>query len=196
MKRVTLNLTPSLIVEDDTDVVELQYRVTKEVMRLDGIESVGIGRADTSPVRSGTCRVGPHEFHVDKFFPVDKAVPDICRGHWMEEKETEAAEEHAPLFEEVERLTGLVGHIWQSGGMTMTVVIPLPEADDGYPCYMALQEGVEDDGRWSGSIGFYSTPEDDEGDQLWHGYDEDALTPQQWAEKIATHYTTYRNTQS
>ncbi len=198
MKRVTLNLQPSLLVEDDVDEIDLQHQVGVHLQQYPGIETIGFRRFEVSEVRTGTCKVGPHPFTIDSLFPKDKPVPDICRAHWYEGAMTDAHNEHQALFDEVERLTGLKGHIEQTGGMTMTITIPLPEAgtegdEQGFPAYLGLKEGGTDEEGWFGSLRLYLHYEDYEGAEgdVLTTY-EHGETPQRWAAKLAEHYANYR----
>lgn len=200
MKRVTLNLGPSFLVDDDVDVIDLQTKVGNHLEQFPGLESISFRRADVEEVRNGTCKVGPHPFTVDKMFPADKPVPDICRQHWYQGAMDDAHSEHQALFDEVRRLTGLVGHIEQTGGMTMTITIPLPEAategdQQGYPAFLGLKEGGDDEIGWYGSLRLYKHYEDFEGNEqdVVMAYDE-PLPVAQWAAKLVEHYAAWRAT--
>jgi hypothetical protein len=196
VKRLTLNLSPTLVVEDDADALDIQHRIGDAILKLEGVETVIYRRMEVTEARQGTCKVGPHTFFVDGYFPADKPVPDICRNHWYDEQVSASNAEHAPLFEAVEALTGLGGYIWQSGGMTMTMKFPLPDSategeQEGYPAYLGLKEDETEDGRWTGSVGFYPTWEGEDCVQVFEAYDE-PKTPQEWAEAIAAHYETVK----
>ena len=100
--------------------------------------------------------------------------------------------EHAPFFDALRKITGLQGHIWQSGGMTMTIQVPLPGAathgdDAGYPAYEGLKEGEDEDGRWYGSVALYTTYDDESPVVVVEAYTE-PLHPSKWAEQVAAHY--------
>lgn len=129
MKRVTLNVTPMFLVPDDADVdtAELQEAFNQAVRNLPYYETTVFRRSDVVEVRTGTCKVGPHEFAPPDYWRDDRPIPDLCPRHAYAAAMQDASDEHAPFFAEVERLTGLKGHIWQSGGMTMTIVVPVQE---------------------------------------------------------------------
>lgn len=193
MKRLTFKLSPILLVGDDVDPIDLGSRLTGAFLDLNAtfdigtIEAIGIGRTETEPARPGTCRIDGHTFYAPHYFPAGREVPDICPDHARSEEDAEVQELHRPLFEEVARLTGLHPLIWHSGGGCMTIVIPLatPEPGAGWsaPCYMGLEEGQDDEGRWYGSVSFYATEEQAGGGdgvgvvEAWGN----AQYPHQWA---------------
>jgi hypothetical protein len=200
MKRITFTLSPSLLVADDVDPIDLEFRLTAAILNatLEAaiIETVAhSGRTQTEPSRPGLCRVDGHTFYAPHYFRADRDVPDICPQHAQDEEDAEVAELHRPLFEEITRLTGLTPQIWHSGGGCMTIVVPLstPEPGTGWsaPCYMGLQEGEEDDGRWHGSVSFYETDEQAEdggGVDVLEAWGNNPSHPHQWAALIAEHY--------
>jgi hypothetical protein len=202
MKRITFTLSPSLLVADDVDPLDLEFRLGRAILGLDAtfesatIETVAhLGGTHTETARPGVCRVGDHAFYAPRYFRANREVPDICPDHARAEEDAEMAELHRPLFEEVTRLTGLIPLIWHSGGGCMTIIIPLrtPEPGTGWsaPCYMGLQEGQEDDGRWHGSVGFYETDEqteDGDGVDVVEAWGDNISHPHQWAAQIAEHY--------
>jgi hypothetical protein len=197
MKRVILSLYPSLLVDDDVDPATLANTIVGALTGIEGLESVVAAAGREQVAREGTCRVGPHQFWVDQFFPDDREVPDICRPHAYVAAVQDACDLHKPLFEEVERLTGLKGRTWQSGGMTMTMVFPVNEPGEGQdwsaPLYMGLVEDRTDDGEWYGSVQFFVTDADaeaGEGTDIVDSRGGALLTPAQWARSIAAHHAT------
>jgi hypothetical protein len=202
MKRITLTLSPKLLAADDVDPLELEFQLTSAILGLTlesaTLESVAhVGRTETETARPGVCRVGRHPFYAPHHFRADRAVPDICPEHARAEKDAEVAELHRPLFEDITRRTGLTPQIWHSGGGCMTIVIPLttlePGQDWSAPCYLGLQEGQDDDGRWYGSVSFYETDEqagDGDGVDVVQAWDNNPLHPHEWAALIAEHHHT------
>jgi hypothetical protein len=135
-----------------------------------------------------------------KPFTHTKDKVDICRSCWYTEAIKQAEAEHEPLFAPLREGSNeeLIGGIHQSGGMTMTVVIPTEEG-----AYLALREG-DDDGVWNGSVSYYLRDDDSDANFDGVGVNDDRyscyayrdtperniveydteLTPAQWAEKI------------
>lgn len=194
MKRITLNLSPVLLVEDEADVLDLQQSIVKHLMGLDTVETVICRRADVDVARSSFCVPGDHEFVVESQHTHAETLPTVCRSHWYEGQIKAATDEHQALWDALAE-HDMGGYIWQSGGMTMTIQIPL-HAEDGeqddrdYPAYLGLKEGETEDGRWFGSVGFYKTwDEQDDCPQIVTAYDE-PLAPAEWAAKIAEHRAT------
>jgi len=200
MKHITYTLAPTLLVGDDVNPLDLEFLLIKALtgatFEAATIETIAhIGRTQTEAARPGTCYVGAHPFYAPQSFPADRPVPDICPDHARTEEDAQVQDLHRPLFTEVTRLTGLTPLIWHSGGGCMTIVIPLstpePGQDWAAPCYMGLQEGDTDDGRWYGSVSFYATEE-----QTGNGDGVDIVTagsdnpqhPHQWAAQIAEHH--------
>jgi hypothetical protein len=204
MKRITFTLSPSLLAADDVDPLDLEFRLTSAILGLDAsLESATIetvahtGRTQTEPARPGLCRVGAHTFYAPRYFRADRDVPDICPDHSRAEEDAGVAELHRPLFEDITARTGLIPQIWHSGGGCMTIVIPLRTPEPGTswaaPCYMGLQEGQDDDGRWHGSVSFYETDEqaeDGDGVDIVEAWGNNPSHPHEWAARIAEHYRT------
>ncbi len=195
MKRLTVPITVKLIVEDDVDATKAADLLSQAMLRTNiaPVEAVSIGRHQLEDVRTGFCKPGDHTFVVDHLFSPDKEVPPVCRDHWYSGAIESAHEEHKPLFDEVERLTGLKGEIWQSGGMTMTMVFELPGAQGDYspklPCYLGLKEGEDGFGDWIGSVSYYRNEEameNGDGVDVVMAYD-GALNLHQWAAKMKEH---------
>lgn len=203
MQRITLALSPVLLVPDGTDPHRLQQEITGALLDLEAVETVVIhgGATSTEPAREGTCRVGGHDFYAPYFFPTDRPVPDICPRHDQEEEDARVAAQHRPLFAEITRLSGLTPQIQDTGGGTMTIVIPVtppapsqpgqPEPDWPVPCYLGLVEDVTAQGHLSGTVDFYATREaidSGEGDPVAEAPFGDPQHPHTWARQIAAHH--------
>jgi hypothetical protein len=111
-----------------------------------------------------------------------------------------AQRQYQPLIDQIKAATGLDSWVWQSGGMTMTLVTA---SDDPYKCdrYLTLVEAWHEEDRVEGSTGFY--PDglgNDEGENVLQAYEggDDKLSEgvgfarpiplQLWAELIANHH--------
>jgi hypothetical protein len=197
MQRITLTLTPMAITGDDTSVLDFEQAVTAALLTVPGMETILVSGMNAEPTREGTCRTGGHVFHAPFFFPSDQPLPDICPDHARAQEDDEIAQLHQPLFTEITRLTGLHPRIWHSGGGNMTIVVPLTDPEPGQdwqaPCYMGLNEGVTDDGRWLGTVSFYATEKAVEWGPDADIVDADTdnpLHPNEWARLIAQHHAT------
>lgn len=178
----------------DADTAEFQTELSTKIRQ--AVEDVAEVWFSGMPQAKGTsyrnvCRVCHQSFAHTKDV-------DICRMCWYAEAIKEAEAEHEPLFAPLREGSNqeLVGHIHQSGGMTMTIVIPTKKG-----AYLALQEGGAD-GIWNGSVSYHLRQDDVDFDGVGVndnryscyaylesperdiiGYDA-GLTPAQWAEKI------------
>jgi hypothetical protein len=101
----------------------------------------------------------------------------------------QANDEHRELFAAIREATGLEPSIWQSGGMTMTIYIPLPGTTlPKGSHYLGLVEGWAENGDAAGTVSFYLEDIEEEQERIFH-----ATAPQpvaQWASAIAHHYRT------
>ena len=187
--RSTFDLKVQVTFPEGTDPEDSSIAILDALRAVPGFETARVYPPKVTTVRGGVCRYGEHTFGVPDTFPDSKQVPPFCRQHAYQAAIDEAAAEHRPLFEAVKALTGLTGHIWQSGGMTMTFVFPIgdrrPGTEEDGPGYMGLKEH-EVEGRWHGSCGFFTDLGDQETDRdVFVQYAEQAETPQQWAQRIA-----------
>ena len=188
MKRIRMRIEPYLLVGEGVDELEVQGRILDALRTVPDLEGVTIqGAAIVTPARTGVCREGGHTFAVPDGFPSGRPVPELCQRHAYDAAVLDAGAGYAPVVDAVEHLTGMRGHVWQSGGMTMTVV--WGDEENG-PAYLGLEDGVEG-GKWWGSVSWYPTQaalENGEGVEVVTG--DEPATPQEWANHIAEHFRT------
>jgi hypothetical protein len=130
--------------------------------------------------------------------------PDICHGHWYAEQINEATVRYQPLIDALHQATGLHSTVWQSGGMTMTLLTG-PQGAEPYQGgqYLTLVEQFHHDQTLEGSTGWYDYDRDPdtEGEQVLlaeegldtsrHGpgfVTDHALTPTEWARVVGQHW--------
>jgi hypothetical protein len=190
-------LSPEVAVEagiDTSAAVETAERLAAQVAKAPGVISVGIEEVLLGErLYRKTCRVGG-----ETFFAREPRT-EICRDHWYSEELDAAQRQYQPLIDAIEQATGMESWVWQSGGMTMTLVTGSDDPYEGER-YLTLVEGFHEDGTLEGSAGFYSASGDnDEGEPVVMAYvgGEDKpsegagfarpILPVLWAEIIANH---------
>jgi hypothetical protein len=208
-----LHLSPVLVVDRDADVGLVADQLAARLLAADGVQAVTIDpMAGVAPAYQRRCRVGGELFYARK------PTTDICRGHWYSEQVGDAEDRYRPLIDAIAAATGLSSYVWQSGGMTMTLVTPF-QADNQEPYegdrYLTLVEGWHDDGGLEGSTGFYATTDEEgsEGATVVLAYQDEwfasgampsyaasaavfrtTITAGQWAAAIADHYREFLRT--
>jgi hypothetical protein len=206
VQRITLNLSATFIVPDHEEVLSERFlefdRLVGDFMFGHGAETVIHHPSQSEPVSEGVCRHGGHPFVSPPRWRLERPLPDICPDHARQEEDAAAEAEHATLFAEIRRLTGLEPIIWPSGGSTKSILIPLHAPSDGRwspPLYLGLKDGDDSDtdnpqGHWYGSVSYYSTDQaylDGEPDE--DVVDSHTGTPQDWARAIAEHHAWITN---
>jgi hypothetical protein len=129
---------------------------------------------------------------------------DTCRGHWYSEQVADAEDRYRPLIDAIAAATGLGSYVWQSGGMTMTLVTPF-QAGNQEPYegdrYLTLVEGWPPTAGWKAPAG--STRPATRRAPRWCAMPSYAasaavfrttITAEQWAVAIADHYQEFLRT--
>ncbi len=198
MQRVTLPVTPVVLVQDEIDIDQLMYALSAAIMRLDlelvpeaKVERVEVGKAAAAPAPSATCRFGPHEFYPTSRSATD---PDVCPRHRAAQGWERAQAEHRDLFEAITNLTGLVPELEYGGGGIIVFEIALDASgEQDYPHYRGMQDGREADSGLNGGIEYFATEEEEqegEGTLIVASWGEEALPASVWAARLAEHHRT------
>jgi hypothetical protein len=196
-----LSFTPVVVVDRQADVQAVAQQLAARLRTADGVRAVTVGSIAVATAYQRRCRVG------GELFFARKPDTDICHGHWYREQLAAVTDQYRPLMAAIAAATGLTSYVWQSGGMTMTLVTPFQpgnqEPHEG-DRYLTLVEGWHDDGRLEGSTGFYAAGDDEgsEGDTVVQAYADERqatasqppgvfgapIQAEQWAGAIADHY--------
>jgi hypothetical protein len=160
-----------------------------------------------------TCRVGGERFYTSN------PDVDVCHGHWYDEQVAAAKRQYAPLVQAIRAATGLQSYVWESGGMTMTLVTPWGDDRHKPPVgdrYLTLVERFHPDGRLEGGSGFAAAADElgSARDGVVVAWDDPRLlpghkppqpgwaaafgtpiTPHRWAQAIAADYRRRRTTE-
>ncbi|MCE0536078.1 hypothetical protein LWF15_11205 [Kineosporia rhizophila] len=198
MQRVTLPVTPVVLVQDEIDVGQLMFTLSATIMGLDlelapgaKVERVEVGKAATAPAPSATCRFGPHEFYPTSQPAVD---PDVCPRHRAARGWDRARTEHRDLFKAITNLTGLVPELEHggSGNIVFEIAVDVSREQD-YPRYRGMQESREANGGLNGGIEYFATEKEEqegEGTLIVSSWGEEALPASVWAARLAEHHRT------
>ena len=205
MRRYRFGLTVTAITADQNEATDIQAAAADVLNGSPAIESVMAGLMTSEPVTPQPCRAGGEIFYTPTIPPVPE--PDICHGHWYAEQIDAATARYQPLIDALHDTTGLHSTVWQSGGMTMTLLTG-PAGAEPYQGrhYLTLVEQFNPDATLEGSTGWYDCDRDPntEGEQVLladsslagaqtrlhgHGVVSDrALTPTEWAQVVGQHW--------
>ncbi len=205
MRRYRFSLTVTAITADHNEATDIQAAAADMLTGSPAIESVMAGLMTSEPVTPQPCRAGGEIFYTPTIPPVPE--PDICHGHWYAEQIDAATARYQPLIDALHDTTGLHSTVWQSGGMTMTLLTG-PEGAEPYQGrhYLTLVEQFNPDATLEGSTGWYDCDRDPntEGEQVLladsslagaqtrhHGHGvvcDRAVTPTEWAQVVGQHW--------
>jgi hypothetical protein len=123
-----------------------------------------------------TCRVGGERFYAYR------PHVDVCHSHWYDEQIAHAQGLYAPLVDAIQAATGLRSYLWQSGGMTMTLVTPWGDQQQQPPVgdrYLTLIEQFHPEGRLEGASSFAAAADQygSARDTVLVAYDDERLPP-------------------
>lgn len=203
---IQLSLSPVVVVDRLADVEVVAGQLATRLCTADGVQAVTVAAISSQTAYQRRCRVGGELFYARK------PTTDVCHAHWYSEQLTAAEDQYRPLIDAIAAATGLGSWVWQSGGMTMTLVTPV-QADNQEPDqgdrYLTLVEGWHPDGRLEGSSGFFAATDeaDSEGATVVLAYQDEwfatgampsyaanaevfgtPITAAEWARAIAGHY--------
>lgn len=150
-KRVTLHLSPTLLVPDDWDKA---YDVSLELidlLRSGGlIETVGVGRSTQEQVLDGFCTVGQHSFHSPAGFDTSRPLPSICPTHDRLDYEAGYERAYAAQLEAINSRFDLpVAKMVSTGGGCMCIQLDIPDPDEPLaatddPAYLLIGDACTD----------------------------------------------------